>query len=286
MVMIPKSPEQQIVDRIYKTYEDAEAAQDAERGGIYLGRLGASTIGEECPRQLWLDWRGYARKAFSGRMLRLFGTGHWQEDRIVADLKAAGLQVWEKTTDGKQFEFTDPTGHLVCKVDGVLKGVPESSDKAHVLEIKTHNQTSFNAVVKHGVQKSKPLHYVQMQTGMWLSGITRALYVPLCKNDEQYDVQRIKTDRAVQREVEKKVIKLVEARLRPAGISDDPDSFSCKFCDMKGVCHGAEQPLKHCRTCQSCVPVENGEWHCTRYGSILNTHEQRQGAECPDWELL
>lgn len=285
MVAIPKRPEQQIVDRIYKTYEDREAAENAARGGVYLGRLGASSIGEECLRMLWLDWRGYARKAFPGRLLRLFGTGHWQEDRVVADLKAAGLQVWEKDSEGRQFEFTDATGHLVCKVDGVVKGVPESSDKAHVLEVKTHNQSNFNAVVKHGVQKSKPLHYVQMQTGMMLSEMTRALYVALCKNDEAYEVQRVRTDREVQRQVERKVIKLVEARMRPAMISDDPDSFTCKFCDMKGVCHGKEEPLKHCRTCGHCEPAAEGKWVCSLYGE-LTTDQQRQGAECPDWELL
>ena len=229
MAALPPRPEREIINRLYATYEHAEAATEAARGGVYLGRLGASTIGNECLRALWFDWRAYARKPFNGRMLRLFRTGHLQEDRIVADLKATGLQVFEKDTEGRQFEFTDPTGHLVCKVDGVVKGVPESAEKAHVLEIKTHNQTSFNAVVKHGVQKSKETHYVQMQTGMWLSNLTRALYVSLCKNDEQYDIQRIPADRKVQKTVEQTVIKLVEARLRPAGVSDKRESFACRL---------------------------------------------------------
>jgi hypothetical protein len=284
MAAIPKTPEQQIIERIYRSYEDAEAAADAARGGIYLGRLGASTIGNECLRALWFDWRAYARKSFGGRMLRLFKTGHLQEDRIVADLKAAGLQVFEKDSAGRQFEFTDPTGHLVCKVDGVVKGVPESAEKAHVLEIKTHNQTSFNSVVKHGVQKSKEAHYVQMQVGMWLSALTRALYVPLCKNDEQYDIQRIPADRKVQKQIEQKVIKLVEARLRPAGISDNRDSFACKFCDMSGVCYGDEQPLRNCRTCQRCVPGPEGKWFCEMLVGELTQDQQR--AACPEYEVL
>lgn len=284
MPAIPKSPEQQIVERVYRSYEAVEAMGDKKRGGIYLGRLGASSIGEECIRSIWLDWRGYARKSFPGRMLRLFGTGHWQEDRVVADLKAAGLQVWEKREDGKQFEFTDPTGHLIVKLDGVVKGVPESADKPHNLEIKTHNQTSFNAVVKHGVQKHKPLHYAQMQTGMWLGGFTRSLYVSLCKNDEQLDVQRVKTDRKVQKGIEQKVIKLVEARMRPAGISDDKTSFTCKFCDMVDVCYGDVEPLQHCRTCVNCVPTENGTWTCELKGEHLTLDQQRAG--CSHYEVL
>lgn len=284
MPAIPKPPEQQIVDRIYRTYESREAKENSARGGVYLGRLGASSIGEECLRMLWLDWRGYARKAFPGRMLRLFGTGHWQEDRVVSDLKAAGLQVWEKREDGSQYEFTDSTGHLVCKVDGIVKGVPERAEKPHVLEVKTHNQTSFNALVKHGVQKSKPLHYAQMQTGMWLSDTTRALYVALCKNDEQYEVQRVRTDREAQKQIERKVVKLVQARMRPAMISDDPESFTCKFCDMKGVCHSKEDILRHCRTCGHCEPAAEGAWLCTRHEKTLTLAEQRAG--CADWEPL
>ena len=284
MAAIPKSPEQQIIDRMYESYEAAEAKSNKERGGIYLGRLGASSIGNECIRSIWLDWRGYARKSFAGRMLRLFATGHSQEDRVVADLKAAGLQVFEKDAEGKQFEFLDPTGHLICKVDGVVKGVPESSEKPHNLEIKTHNQTSFNAVVKHGVEKHKPLHYIQMQTGMWLGGFTRSLYVSLCKNDEAYDVQRVAADRKTQKAVEQKVIKLVEARMRPAGISDDKTSFTCKFCDMVEVCYGDAEPLKHCRTCQHCEPSVAGTWLCTNHKKVLSTNEQRAG--CADYEVL
>jgi hypothetical protein len=40
-------------------------------------------------------------------MLRLFGTGHWQEDRIVKDLRDAGFSVWDKQDDGKQFAFSE-----------------------------------------------------------------------------------------------------------------------------------------------------------------------------------
>ena len=98
MVAIPPRPEQQVIDRIYQTYKRGEPAE------LYLGRLGSSFIGEECVRRIWLDWRGFAREEFEGRMLRLFGTGHWQEARIVEDLRRAGFQVWDKTEQGQQFE--------------------------------------------------------------------------------------------------------------------------------------------------------------------------------------
>jgi len=273
MVAIPPPPEQQIVNRIYAAIEKEKVNPD-----LYLGRLGSSFIGEECLRQIWLEWRGFARGQFEGRMLRLFETGHLQEERIVADLRRAGFAVWDKREDGRQFEFVDQTGHFITKVDGVVKNVPES-DKPHLLEIKTHNKKSFDGLLKKGVRDAKPLHYAQVQISMALGGFTRALYVALCKDDEQFYVERVKEDKASQAKLQTKIGKLVEAQLRPAGISDDASSFGCKFCSMKAVCTKEALPLHHCRTCAMCSPGAEGKWVCNLNSFTLTLDEQRQGCE-------
>jgi len=281
MVMLPPRPAQVIIDRIYKTYEKKEAEK-----GFYLGRLGASFLGEECPRKTWLSWRAYAKSEFDGRMLRLFGTGHWQEDRIVADLRAAGLQVWDRDeSTNEQIQYVDDTGHFIVKLDGIVKGVPESEKTPHVLEIKTHNKNSFSAVEKHGIEKSKPEHYAQVQAGMMMSGLTRGLYVALCKDNEQFYVERVKPDEAVQTAARKKIISLVNATIRPAGISDDASSFGCKFCDMKAVCTGAVEPLRTCRSCQHSSPAESaGNWECMLNAKTLSLEEQKNA--CSEYLCL
>ena len=278
MVAIPPRPEQQIINRIYAAIEKEKANPD-----LYLGRLGSSFIGEECVRQIWLDWRGFARGQFDGRMLRLFETGHLQEARIVQDLRNAGLAVWDKHPNGRQYEFIDETGHLITKLDGVAKDIPESG-KSHVLEIKTHNKNSFTNLVKKGVQEAKPSHYAQMQISMRLGGFTRALYVAVCKDDEQFYIERVKEDTALQDKLTKKVATLVSARLRPAGISDDASSFGCKFCDMKKVCVKEVEPLRHCRTCSMCTPGAEGKWVCELNRHTLTFDEQRAG--CEHYEAL
>jgi len=281
MVALPKSGEQQLIDNIYKTYE----VKESERG-FYLGRLGASFLGEECLRKTWLSWRAYAKAQFGGRMLRLFGTGHWQEDRIVADLRAAGVSVWDRDeTTGAQIEYVDDTGHFIVKLDGIVKGVPEAEKTPHVLEIKTHNKNSFAGVLKHGVQKAKPEHYVQVQAGMMMSGLDRGLYVALCKDDEQFYVERLKADKPVQEAARRKIVSLVNATIRPAGISTDGEGFGCKFCDMKEVCTGRAEPLKTCRSCQhvqaNALP---GEWVCGLYGTTLGKEAQKSA--CPEYVCL
>ena len=278
MVAIPPRPEQQIVNRVYAAIQKERADQD-----LYLGRLGSSFIGEECIRQIWLDWRGFAREQFEGRILRLFETGHLQEARIVDDLRRAGFAVWDKQEDGSQYEFTDPSGHFITKVDGVIKDVPES-DKPHVLEVKTHNKNSFSSLVKKGVQYAKPTHYAQVQISMALGGFTRALYVAVCKDDEQFYVERIREDKDEQKKLQQKIVKLTEARLRPAGISDDGSSFGCKFCSMKSVCTKETEPLRHCRTCTMCTPGQEGKWVCELNKHTLTMDEQRKG--CEHYEAL
>jgi hypothetical protein len=283
MVALPKQPAQEVISRVYDAIKKADA-----RDELYLGRLGSSSIGDECIRKIWLSWRAYFIPDFDGRMIRLFGTGHWQESRIVEDLRRAGLEVWDKTEQGEQFEYTDDeqTGHFITKVDGVLKGYPGCVEKPHILEIKTHNKNSFFAVEKHGVQKSKPEHYAQVQTSMGLSGITRTIYVALCKDNEQLYIERIKEDKTEQKKLMQKVITLVNATLKPAGISDEPlTSKLCMFCDGKEVCAGKVSPVRSCRSCVNAdAAILKGEWVCRLTGQTLTKDAQRAG--CAEYEVL
>jgi len=278
MVALPPRPEQQIIERIYASIKDAD-----DRHG--LSRLGSSGIGNECARAVWLQWRAYARSEFDGRMLRLFQTGHMQEERVVADLRRAGFEVWDKDENGEQFQRVDATGQFITKIDGIIKGVPDSEKTPHLLEIKTHNKNSFASLQKHGLQKHKPEHYAQMQISMQLFGFTRGLYISICKDDEEYHIERIKEDKDEQKSISNRIIKLVSATLRPAGISDDGSSFGCKYCDMKAVCTGQAVPLRTCRSCVHADPAAYcGEWTCSISGEVLSKEQQLEG--CSNYEVL
>ena len=114
---------------------------------------------------------------------------------------------------------------------------------------------------------------------MALGGFSRALYVAVCKDDEQFYVERIREDAATQTRLLARVVKLVNARLRPAGISDDGSSFGCKFCGMRAVCTREAEPLRHCRTCSMCTPGAEGKWVCELNRHTLTLDEQRKGCE-------
>ena len=262
-----------IPDRIYFAIEKEKQSED------YLTRLGASSIGQDCLRRTYLSWRGFAFSKFGGRMLRLFETGHIQEERIVADLRRAGFAVWDKDAEGKQFSYTDPSGHLVAKLDGVIKGVPGDENTPHTLEIKTHSRKSFDGLTKSGVQKAKPEHYVQMQVGMWLSGLTKALYVALCKDDETFYAEVVEPDLETLGVIQERLETLLSASLVPAGISETPDKYPCAWCDMARVCYGDVKPARNCRTCISCEPIEDGGWMCSLTSTGLTNEEQKRGCD-------
>lgn len=63
-----------------------------------------------------------------------------------------------------------------------------------MLEFKTHAAKSFVDLVAKGVQRSKPQHYAQMQIYMRLTGMTRAMYLAVNKDNDDLYVERVEVD--------------------------------------------------------------------------------------------
>jgi hypothetical protein len=158
--------------QVSQTVKAIYAAYEARRDDRPSRRLGASVIGQECSRRIWYSFRWAGSESFDGRMLRLFDTGHREEPRLVADLRAIGCEVWDvDDATGQQWEYTAVGGHVVTKLDAVAMGVPEAPKTPHVCEFKTHGAKSFAQVSRKGLKAGKPEHYAQLITGMKLANI-------------------------------------------------------------------------------------------------------------------
>jgi hypothetical protein len=276
MATIPKDVTE-LTERIYAHY-----VKKNEEGGDYLTRIGASSVGDECLRSIWYDWRGAYKSEFSGRLLRLFQTGHIQEERVLEDLKNAGLEVWGFDEDGKQWTYVTARGHAVAKLDGVVRGVPGAEKTPHTLEIKSSNLKGFKETQSKGVKVAKPVHYYQMQMGLALSGLKDSLYVMICKDDEQYYIERVKRDELTIREIEVKLDQLVNSSIPPIRIAEKESDWRCKFCDAKPVCWEGVPMRQNCRTCMYSEPMDEGKWACTKLGTLRTSDEQYKG--CDLWE--
>lgn len=228
--------------------------------------LGASTIGHPCERKLWMDFRWIMREDFNGRILRLFRRGQDEEAPLIKDLRAAGLKIDAvNPTTKKQFGFSD--GFFAGSCDGIiLSGVPEAPTKKHVFEAKTHSLKSYKDVEKNGVEKSKPMHYVQMQVYMGAFGIDRALYVAVCKDDDQIYTERVRYDASVFEWANTRAQRIIASDRMPEPLSADPSWHECKYCSAYAVCHkGSIAQDVHCRTCSNVTFQRDGKVHCAKW---------------------
>lgn len=250
------------VARIYQAYES-----DAEEGN--RPHLGASLIGHACERFLWLTFRWVEAKKFPGRMLRLFETGQLEESRFVKNLRRIGIEIHDVTPDGKQWRVSDLGGHFGGSMDGAGAGFPEAPKTWHVIEFKTHNDKSFNDLVKNGVQKAKPQHYAQMQVYMGLTGMERAFYLAVNKNTDELYEERVTFDPIEFAKLKARAERVINANEPPLRCSNDPSWYQCKMCDFHEHCHGEKAPAVNCRTCAHSTPItavgDNGFWHCAKF---------------------
>ena len=238
--------------------------------------MGASQLGHPCDRWLWLNFRWVIEQKFSGRILRLFRRGHNEEASIISDLRAIGMDV-----RGSQTKVSFGS-HVSGSADAIAaSGVPESPNKPHVLEFKTSSKKMFDALIKDGVEKSKPEHFVQMQVYMLGLGIDRAVYVAICKDDDRIHTERVKLDKALATKYVERGQRIALDDRMPPPLSTDPSWYACRWCPSHSFCHKQELPQKFsCRTCAHSTPKEDDSWRCEKHNADgIPVEFQRKGCE-------
>lgn len=241
--------------------------------------LRASEIGDECARKLWyrLNWAGKP-KQFDGRMIRLFETGNREETRVIAELEAIGVEV----TDSQKAITPMLGGWLTGHIDGKASSVPGAEKTHYLLEVKTHNDKSWQQWRKMGVRLAKPQHFAQMQIYMHQEGLQRGLYIAHNKDTDQIECQRIEYDPVTALALVAKAERILHDEHAPSRLSDKPDWFVCKMCEFYGICHQGEFARSHCRTClhsRGDVKHSAPAMECGRDGHRLDVPAQRKGCQ-------
>ena len=255
------------------------AAYEADTNDGFRSHLGASLIGKACERALWYDFRWTTMATFPGRVLRLFETGHLAEARLVQNLRRTGATVLEVDPEtGRQFRVQAHGGHFGGSLDGVALNLLEAPKTWHVLEFKTHSAKSFADLAAKHVRQSKPQHFAQMQIYMSLTGLTRALYVAVNKDNDDLYIERVELDTVVSARLLEKAQRVIFAATPLPRISEDPSWYQCRFCDHADVCHGKQAAEINCRTCLHGTPIDGG-WHCARHNKSLTEVDQRTACE-------
>ena len=278
MVEIPP-PAQRTVDAIWAAREaEHKARPPYESYGI-----SASSLGHDCDRKLWysLRWASLPEQ-FTGRKLRIFERGDIEEQRILDDLRLAGVEVEDvDPVTGRQWRFALANGFLRGKADGRAIGIIEAPKTEHVIEIKSMKAADWRAIVKHGLARKKPEHWHQLHAGMVGLGLTRGAYIAVNKDSEEIHIERIALDVEEGNRQEARVLRIVDAHDAPGRIADSDETFACRFCQHKALCHSPEFARRHCRTCVHFTFTRDGNGHCDRFNVPHSPQEQRNGASCP-----
>lgn len=257
----------------------AQAIADwyAAKTEAHRPHLGASVIGHNCNRHVWLTFRWAKLPDFNWRIKRLFDTGKREEDRVFKELKAIGVEL-HTHDNGKQIECRDDSGHFGGSVDAIGIGFKESPKTWAVLEIKTHNAKSFADLEKKGVEESKPRHYAQMQVYMSLMKLDRAYYFAVNKDNDEIYGEWVHFNKKAYDAIYQRAKTVIEAQQPPDRISQDPAYWECKTCDFYNLCHQDKLAAVNCRTCVHATPQSEGKWHCEYHKMTIT--ETKQNAAC------
>lgn len=274
MAPLPK-PRASTIGAIDQHYVDA--ADDWDSLGISVSLAGA-----ECHRSLWYEfrWCSVAEPA-TGKRQRLFERGQDDEDKMIRDLRAIGVEVW-----GEQEKARAVHGWVRGKLDGIARGLLEAPATTHVVECKSVNTKGFNAIKKDGVRKAKPLHHAQIQLYMHILGYTRGFYYVKCADSQEYWSERVNYDVDFCLRLLATLERIIFSDHPPARISEAPESWLCRWCKHHSVCHLGVQPRVTCRSCLHFQPERGGDAHasCMRWVKPLAISEQQ--ASCPAHLML
>ena len=262
------------LDKINKALENGQSRNHRKH-------LGASIIGKPCKRELWYTFRHAKLSTFEGRMLRLFQRGHDEEPRFIALLDLIGVKSWEiDEKTNKQFQISDHGGHFGGSLDGIAFSLPEAPNEYSLLEFKTHGKASFNKL-KDGVLIAKPEHHMQMQIYMHYMGLKQALYMAVCKDNDELHLEMVNYVEWCAMDGINKAKEIITAMEPPEKEFSSSSCMACKFCDYSAICWKGEEVESRCRNCEFAQPLNgDGAWRCNagkEFGTLCGSYSKIKG---------
>ena len=268
-------------DKTLKACDDAlVAASLLEKPRPYLG---ASSIGENCSKKLWLRFR-FVRESFNAETLKKFRDGHITEKTVIQHLKL--LPFLKIDGDGEnQIEISGVDGHMKGHLDGIIEGIIEAPKTPHVLEIKAVADKKFNEIKKYKLELGEKMalrrysetYYAQVILYMHKMNLTRSFHIFATAGARMWMSVRTECDSNYAKSLIEKARRIIYSNDAPEGISKDPSFFNCRYCGFYKVCHEKKLPERQCRVCIHASPIKDGKWDCQLHKKELSYDEQLAG---------
>lgn len=282
MAKLPDLARDPTLEAVDRAIEDA---QD-RRPRPYLGM---SEIGRECERELWYSFRWATRIAFDAEALKRFADGYHGEDVQAERLRMVeGVVLHTHDENGRQFGFSDHSGHFKGHMDGAILGLLQAARTWHVWEHKQvdpKKQTRLEKLKRELGEKAAleawdTTYFVQGQLYMHYSGMTR--HYLTCSTPGGRHTTSVRTDYHAPTALRfiERARRIVASPEPPPRISEDPGFWQCGWCSHAPICHEGRAPEISCRTCAHSTPeldVEGGRWSCALLSKDLTQREQSLG---------
>jgi hypothetical protein len=275
--------------RVDPTLEAVDRALEArENANPPRNYLGMSSIGHECERKNWLDFRWATKAKFGALSLKRFADGHMGEDLQAKRLRMVdGIELHIVAEDGKQLGFKDFDDHFGGHMDGVVLGLIQAPKTWHIWEHKSvaeDKQVELEKlIIKHGEKNALKLwnivYYAQAVLYMDYAELDRH-YMTVSSPGGRHTIS-VRTDANKEDAIRyrAKAERVINSPRPPVRISKDPTWFQCKMCDHHPLCHGDVLPPGSCRTCMHSSPAENAIWNCQLKNIPLDVKAQKEA--CP-----
>lgn len=192
--------------------------------------IGASTIGSDCLRQIWYEYKGFQATEVPTKTRRTWAIGRVLEGTILDWLTESGIEIQRTWDDLIAVDMPYFKGHL----DSVWM---KNGKPFAIIEIKTAKDASFMVFVKKGLKTWNPQYYAQVQTYMGMSGIHSTYILVLNKDNSDISDELVIFDEVFYKKLLEKAVLIANAKVEPPKINGSPLWFQCKMCKFHKVCH-------------------------------------------------
>lgn len=202
--------------------------------------IGASLIGNECRRYIWLSHKNTPCEKPKPEHIRAMDDGHRVEEYIINLLKKAGITIFEKA-DGGQFGFIDNGfgGHY----DAIGKGFPQCGDRVAVIEVKAVNEKKFKELCKlkqedekTALSKWDQVYYAQGMVYCKYANVSDHILIVTTPGGRQIITVHTNANNDFADALKDKAMMLFGDEAPP--VIGNKDFFICKMCRYHKTCHG------------------------------------------------
>lgn len=193
--------------------------------------IGASSIGSDCLRQIWYQFKGVKAEKVPTKFKRTWAIGKRLEGLVVDWLDEAGVTIGvlpRRTLSSERVPLFQGHVDAVWMVKGKFKAI---------IEIKTAKDASFKIFVKKGLKVWNPQYYAQIQSYMGMSGIHSTYILVLNKDNSDLFDELITFDADFYQKLEDKALMITGAVIEPPKVHGSPLFYKCKMCKYNKTCH-------------------------------------------------